>query len=258
MLCELSGRAVRGSRDRMRDAGAMTLDQTLTNEEQLAELDLDTLKQLVGLVEYDADRDPFPVTGWDAIVWAVGNATQTAHFFQSAFGMELVAYSGPETGNRDHVAFVLKSGARALRPQRRRRPGQPGHRPPRPARRRHHRHRPRGARRRPVHRARARPGRHRARGAARRQRRARHRPPRRHRGVRRHPAHARRPLALHRPLPPGLRRPVLDAPEARGRPEAALPGARPRRRQRRARRDGRVGRLLQPGHGLHQHGRVHR
>jgi 4-hydroxyphenylpyruvate dioxygenase len=88
-----------------------TIGVTLTDSERLAELDLDTLKQLVGLVEYDAESDPFPVTGWDAAVWAVGNATQTAHFFQSAFGMELVAYSGPETGNRDHVAFVLKSGA---------------------------------------------------------------------------------------------------------------------------------------------------
>jgi 4-hydroxyphenylpyruvate dioxygenase len=89
----------------------MSLQQTLTDEETLAELDLDTLKQLVGLVEYDAGQDPFPVTGWDATVWAVGNALQTAHFFQSAFGMELVAYSGPETGNRDHAAYVLKSGA---------------------------------------------------------------------------------------------------------------------------------------------------
>jgi hypothetical protein len=41
----------------------------------------------------------------------VGNATQTAHFYQSAFGMQLVAYSGPETGNRDHKAFVLTSGS---------------------------------------------------------------------------------------------------------------------------------------------------
>ena len=89
----------------------MSLHETLTDEERLAELDLDTLKQLVGLVEYDAGDDPFPVTGWDATVWAVGNATQTAHFFQSALGMELVAYSGPETGNRDHHAYVLKSGA---------------------------------------------------------------------------------------------------------------------------------------------------
>ena len=51
------------------------------------------------------------MTGWDAVVFVVGNATQTAHYFQSAYGMELVAYSGPETGNRDHKAFVLKSGS---------------------------------------------------------------------------------------------------------------------------------------------------
>ena len=89
----------------------MSLEQQLTDSERIAHLDFDQLKQLVGLVEYDSDTDPFPVTGWDAIVWAVGNATQAAHFFKSAFGMELVAYSGPETGNRDHHAFVLKSGA---------------------------------------------------------------------------------------------------------------------------------------------------
>jgi 4-hydroxyphenylpyruvate dioxygenase len=89
----------------------MSLHDTLTSQERLAELDLDALKQLVGLVEYDAETDPFPVTGWDAVVWAVGNATQAAHYFQSAFGMELVAYSGPETGNPDHAAYVLRSGA---------------------------------------------------------------------------------------------------------------------------------------------------
>ncbi len=83
----------------------------LTHDEMLADLDLDQLHQLVGLVEYDQSADPFPVTGWDAIVWVVGNATQTAQFFQAAFGMELVGYAGPETGTRDHKAFVLKSGA---------------------------------------------------------------------------------------------------------------------------------------------------
>ena len=83
----------------------------LTPAERDAKLDLQQLKQLVGLVEYDESTDRFPVTGWDAVVFVVGNATQTAHFYQSAFGMELVAYSGPETGNRDHKAFVLKSGS---------------------------------------------------------------------------------------------------------------------------------------------------
>ncbi|MDT7591858.1 MAG: 4-hydroxyphenylpyruvate dioxygenase [Pseudonocardiales bacterium] len=89
----------------------MSIDQTLTSQERLADLDLDQLRQLVGLVEYDAQRDPFPLTGWDAVVWAVGNATQAALFYQAVLGMELVAYSGPETGNRDHHAYVLRSGA---------------------------------------------------------------------------------------------------------------------------------------------------
>jgi 4-hydroxyphenylpyruvate dioxygenase len=89
----------------------MSIEKTLTDEERLAGLDIDQLKELVGLVEYDAARDPFPLLGWDAVVWAVGNATQSAHYFQSAFGMELIAYSGPTTGNRDHHAYVLKSGA---------------------------------------------------------------------------------------------------------------------------------------------------
>jgi 4-hydroxyphenylpyruvate dioxygenase len=83
----------------------------LTDEERLAELDLESLQQLVGLVDYDASTDPFPVTGWDAVVFVMGNATQTAHYYQSAFGMRLVAYSGPETGNRDHKSFVLTSGS---------------------------------------------------------------------------------------------------------------------------------------------------
>ncbi len=87
------------------------MTETLTPQERQADLTLDQLKQLVGLVEYDEDKDPFPVTGWDAIVFVVGNATQTAHYFQSAYGMDLVGYSGPETGNRDHKAFVLKSGS---------------------------------------------------------------------------------------------------------------------------------------------------
>jgi 4-hydroxyphenylpyruvate dioxygenase len=71
----------------------------------------DQLRQLVGLVDYDETRDPFPVKAMDAVVFVAGNATQTAWFYRYAFGMELVAYSGPETGNRDHKAYVLKSGS---------------------------------------------------------------------------------------------------------------------------------------------------
>ncbi len=83
----------------------------LTPQERDADLDLEQLKQLVGLVEYDEASDPFPVTGWDAITFVSGNATQSALYYQSVWGMDLVAYSGPETGNRDHKAFVLRSGS---------------------------------------------------------------------------------------------------------------------------------------------------
>lgn len=77
----------------------------------LDEVSYDQLRQLVGLVDYDETRDPFPVKALDAVVFVVGNATQTAWFYQAAFGMRLIAYSGPETGNRDHKSFVLKSGS---------------------------------------------------------------------------------------------------------------------------------------------------
>ena len=87
------------------------MTDVLTDAERLAALDLNQLRQLVGLVDYDQAGDPFPVIGWDAVVWVVGNATQTARFYQAALGMELVAYAGPDTGTRDHKAYVLRSGA---------------------------------------------------------------------------------------------------------------------------------------------------
>ncbi len=83
----------------------------LTADERLAHLSLEQLRDLVGLVEYDAAADPFPVLGWDAVTWVVGNATQTAQHYQSVYGMRLVAWTGPETGQRDHKGYVLTSGA---------------------------------------------------------------------------------------------------------------------------------------------------
>ncbi len=53
----------------------------------------------------------FEVEGMDAIVFAVGNARQAAHFYSTAFGMRCVAYRGPETGCRDETGYVLESGA---------------------------------------------------------------------------------------------------------------------------------------------------
>jgi 4-hydroxyphenylpyruvate dioxygenase len=83
----------------------------LTHEEEQAGLTLEQLKQLVGLVEYDASSDPFPVIAMDYVGFVVGNATQTANFYQLAFGMELEAYRGPENGVRDSKSYVLRSGS---------------------------------------------------------------------------------------------------------------------------------------------------
>nr|WP_249160178.1 4-hydroxyphenylpyruvate dioxygenase [Actinospica acidithermotolerans] len=58
-----------------------------------------------------SSEDPFPVKGMDAIVFAVGNAKQAAHYYATGFGMRLVGYSGPETGSRDVASYVLTSGS---------------------------------------------------------------------------------------------------------------------------------------------------
>lgn len=47
----------------------------------------------------------------DAVVFAVGNAKQAAHYYSTAFGMKLVAYSGPENGSRETASYVLESGS---------------------------------------------------------------------------------------------------------------------------------------------------
>ncbi|MHB9861394.1 4-hydroxyphenylpyruvate dioxygenase [Streptomyces sp. YIM S03343] len=55
--------------------------------------------------------DPFPVKGMDAVVFAVGNAKQAAHYYSTAFGMTLAAYSGPENGSRETASYVLVNGS---------------------------------------------------------------------------------------------------------------------------------------------------
>lgn len=55
-------------------------------------------------------KDFLPINGTDYIEFYVGNAKQAAHFYQSAFGFQPVAYAGPETGVRDRSSYVLQQG----------------------------------------------------------------------------------------------------------------------------------------------------
>lgn len=56
----------------------------------------------------DSAQDFLPLNGTDHIEFYVGNAKQSAYYYQAAFGYELIAYSGPETGVRDRASYVLK------------------------------------------------------------------------------------------------------------------------------------------------------
>jgi 4-hydroxyphenylpyruvate dioxygenase len=51
------------------------------------------------------------LAGYDAIEFWVGNAKQAAHYYHTAFGFDLVAYAGPETGVRDRASYVLEQDA---------------------------------------------------------------------------------------------------------------------------------------------------
>ncbi len=51
---------------------------TETAGRQIDDVTFDQMQQLVGLVEHDASKDPFPVRALDAVVFVVGSATQSA------------------------------------------------------------------------------------------------------------------------------------------------------------------------------------
>ena len=57
-----------------------------------------------------AEKDFLPLKGTDHVEFYVGNARQAAYFYRAAFGFSLVAYAGPETGQRDRASYVVQQG----------------------------------------------------------------------------------------------------------------------------------------------------
>src|SRR5690606_15902047 len=55
-----------------------------------------------------ATQDIFPINGTDYIEFYVGNAKQASVYYRSAFGFNLIAYRGPETGTRDRASYMLQ------------------------------------------------------------------------------------------------------------------------------------------------------
>jgi len=54
------------------------------------------------------DEDFLPINGTDYVEFYVGNARQAAHFYQTAFGFQPLAYAGLETGLKDRASYVLR------------------------------------------------------------------------------------------------------------------------------------------------------
>ena len=54
------------------------------------------------------EQDFLPINGTDYVEFYVGNAKQSALYYQYCFGYELVAYAGHETGMKGKASYVLK------------------------------------------------------------------------------------------------------------------------------------------------------
>ena len=54
-------------------------------------------------------EDFLPLNGTDYIEFYVATPNGLLCFYQYAFGFELVAYAGPETGVRDRASYVLET-----------------------------------------------------------------------------------------------------------------------------------------------------
>ena len=187
-----------------------------------------------------------PIEGWDHVELWVGNAKQSAYFYEHALGFTPVAYAGPETGVRDRASYVLEQGHIRLVVT-------SGLRADSEIARFAHAHGdgvkdvaltvpsaiggvPAGG----AARRRVREGAALGRGRA-RPRRAGH-----DRHVRRDRAHVRQPLRVRGPVPAGLRASRGQRRNGQGRRAA---GDRPRRRQRRARPHEPLGRVLREDDG---------
>ncbi|MBO6576324.1 MAG: 4-hydroxyphenylpyruvate dioxygenase [Rhodothermales bacterium] len=55
-----------------------------------------------------SQTDFLPINGTDYVEFYVGNARQAAHYYQNAFGFQIIGYRGLETGSRDRTSFLLQ------------------------------------------------------------------------------------------------------------------------------------------------------
>ena len=59
---------------------------------------------------YEPKQDHMPIEAVDHIELWVGNARQAAYYYEHAYGYQPIAFTGLETGNRNHVGYVMAQG----------------------------------------------------------------------------------------------------------------------------------------------------
>jgi len=64
--------------------------------------------------QHQQEHDFLPLQGTDYVEFYVGNAKQAAHYYKTAFGFQSLAYSGPETGNRETARYVVRQNKLTL------------------------------------------------------------------------------------------------------------------------------------------------
>ncbi len=69
---------------------------------------METTASWVEKPETNQAEDFLPLLGTDYVEFYVGNAKQAAYYYQHAWGYELVAYAGPETGVKNKASYVLQ------------------------------------------------------------------------------------------------------------------------------------------------------
>ncbi len=57
-----------------------------------------------------SNTDFLPLNGTDYVEFYVGNAKQAAHYYQTAYGFQPLAYAGLETGLKDRTSYALRQG----------------------------------------------------------------------------------------------------------------------------------------------------
>jgi 4-hydroxyphenylpyruvate dioxygenase len=65
---------------------------------------------ILARAEAMAAQDDFPLKAFSHLEWWVGNAYQSAHFFRTMLGFDIIGYRGPETGYREIASYLLQQG----------------------------------------------------------------------------------------------------------------------------------------------------